>query len=223
MFQELLPASVAVVERTDDLSDPQVHIDPSLLQHQATEPAVRRQLEFATGRWCAQAALRRLQVPPTPIPRNADRSPRWPPGVIGSITHCTGMRAAAVTRAGELRGLGIDAEPDVPLPDGVLRLIATTEDRASLAALTTRASGQSPTEPHGDRLLFSAKEAVFKAWYPLTGHWLDFTDADLELCADGRFEVHLRVPWPSHIRGLPRWTGRWSAVDGLLRTVAVLS
>jgi 4'-phosphopantetheinyl transferase EntD len=34
---------------------------------------------------------------------------------------------------------------------------------------------------HWDRLLFSAKESVYKAWFPLTGRWLGFEDAHLTI------------------------------------------
>ena len=87
------------------------------------------------------------------------------------MTHCAGYRAAAVARSGDLAAVGIDAEPHAPLPPDVLELVARPEERVELTALE-----EARPDLHWDRILFSAKEAVFKAWFPLTRRWLDFTD-----------------------------------------------
>ena len=70
-----------------------------------------RRLEFAAVRYCARQAMRRIGLPPVPILPDADGVPRWPTGVVGSMTHCAGYRAAAVARSDRLLGIGIDAEP----------------------------------------------------------------------------------------------------------------
>src|SRR5918999_1940431 len=75
-----------------------------------------RRREFGTVRWCARKALRQLGVPAVSILPDEDRAPRWPVGVVGSMTHCARYRAAVVARSGELRGVGIDAEPHAALP-----------------------------------------------------------------------------------------------------------
>jgi 4'-phosphopantetheinyl transferase EntD len=86
-------------------------------------PARRR--EFRTGRACARRCLERLGRPPGPIGCGPRGEPLWPTGVVGSITHCAGLRACAVAPAAAVRALGIDAEPNAPLPDGVAEVIAT--------------------------------------------------------------------------------------------------
>jgi 4'-phosphopantetheinyl transferase EntD len=75
-----------------------------------------------------------------------------------------------------------------------------------------------------DTLLFSAKESVYKAWYPLTGKWLGFPDARVTIdAANGAFEARLRVPGPTvGGRVLTGFTGRWLARDGLLLTAVAL-
>ena len=88
----------------------------------------------------------------------------WPAGIRGSMTHCAGYAAAAVGPISRISAIGIDAEPDAPLPDGVLDLVATAAERDRLAVTPRK-----PDIPHWDRLLFSAKEAVYKAWFPLVG------------------------------------------------------
>ena len=93
----------------------------------------RRRAEFTTVRTCARIALGRLGLPPAPLLTGSKREPLWPAGVVGSITHCDGYRAAAVARASEVAAIGIDAEPHDPLPDGILDRVTLPAERAHLA------------------------------------------------------------------------------------------
>ena len=70
-----------------------------------------------------------------------------------------------------------------------------------------------------DRLLFSAKESVYKAWFPLAKRWLGFEDADISVSMEGTFDARLLVPGPD-IGGTPltRFTGQWLAGNGLIVT-----
>src|SRR5918999_1016252 len=145
-----------------------------------------RRREFGTVRWCARKALRQLGVSAVPILPNEDRAPRWPVGVVGSMTHCAGYRAAVVARSGELCGVGIDAEPHAAMPPDVLDFALQEEERARLVALA-----DTGPDLHWDRLVFCAKEAVFKAWFPLTGSWLDFEDVSVTVHLDGAFGARL--------------------------------
>ncbi len=151
---------------------------------------------------------------PVAIPLGERGAPQWPDGVVGSITHCNGYRASAVAWAGEMLGLGIDAEPAGALPKGVLRLIALDQEQSWLRKFTIANPAVS-----WDRLLFSAKEAVYKVWYPLTGKELGFTDALIVFDSGGTFDVRLLVPGPTiadhHLTG---FAGRWLARDGLVLT-----
>ena len=115
-------------------------------------------------------ALRLLDHVDVPILRGQQREPRWPDSIVGSITHCSGYCAAAVARTQEFRSIGIDAELDAPLPRGVLAMIAREEEYRWLSE--TNGSGVC-----WDRLLFCAKESIFKAWFPLTRSWIGFRDA----------------------------------------------
>jgi 4'-phosphopantetheinyl transferase EntD len=94
--------------------------------------------------------------------------------VVGSITHCRGYRAAAVANRTDLAGLGIDAEPHGALPKGVAGQVMLADEQDRLTGLAATHPGV-----HWDRLLFSAKESVYKAWYPLTGRWLGFEEVRL--------------------------------------------
>src|ERR687893_269172 len=157
-----------------------------------------RRREFGTVRWCARKALRQLGVPAAPILPDGNRAPRWPIGVVGSMTHCAGYRAAVVAGSGELRGVGIDAEPHAALPADVRDFVLRDEERKRLLALAGADPGR-----HWDRIVFCAKEAVYKAWFPLTGQWLDFDDVSVSVDLDGTFRARL-LGGPQALDG--RWT-----------------
>nr|WP_245651785.1 hypothetical protein [Streptosporangium amethystogenes] len=106
--------------------------------------------EFTTARWCARDALGHLGYPPMPVLPGAKGAPVWPPGVVGSITHCAGYRAAAVARSGDVATLGIDAEPNKPLPSGILEVITVDEELRRVTDLLRR-----DPSVRWDRLLFS--------------------------------------------------------------------
>jgi 4'-phosphopantetheinyl transferase EntD len=179
----------------------------------------KRRREFTTARACAREALERLGQPSQPIPSGPRGEPVWPQGIVGSITHCDGYRACAVARAADLTTVGIDAEPNQPLPDGVLGDIALPEEREMLRGLARE-------EPRvfWDRLLFSAKETVYKAWYPLARRWLGFEDAAVVVDrASNTYSARLLVPAPSvGGRELTGFAGRWAVRGGLVLTAIAL-
>jgi 4'-phosphopantetheinyl transferase EntD len=179
----------------------------------------RRRREYATVRGCARACLERLGHLPVAIPSGIGRAPVWPSGVIGSMTHCPGYAAAAVGPAQRISVIGIDAEPDEPLPDGVSDLVSTPAERARLPQERPSAGA-----PCWDRLMFSAKESVYKAWFPRVGQWLDARDVEVvfdpcadtftaELAHDGLMVDGCRVT---------RLHGRWTRTKGILVTAVVM-
>jgi 4'-phosphopantetheinyl transferase EntD len=201
---EILPGWVAVGEAFGDLPDAPL-LGPEAGAVAAAVPSRRR--EFATGRAVARQALAALGVAPGPLARGAGGEPVWPAGVVGSITHCAGYRGAAVAPAGRAASVGIDAEPDAPLPAGVLDIVSLPAERAALSTLSGVA---------WDRLLFCAKEAVYKAWYPLAARWLGFEQAEVTVDG-GTFTARILVPGP-----VDGFTGRWLARDGLILTAIVV-
>jgi len=209
MLEALLPAAATVVSTRGDREEPLFREE-----EQAIADAVeKRRREFVTGRACAHEALERLGIPATPVLPGPRGEPRWPLGIVGSITHCEGYRACALARTEDLASLGIDAEADAPLPDGLLADIALPAERRLLGELAGLRPGCS-----WDRLLFCVKESIYKAWFPLTETWLGFEDAVVTIDPErGRFSARLLVPTPADAgRDLSHLTGRWSARDGLL-------
>jgi len=117
---------------------------------------------------------------------------------------------AAVAFAHDADAIGIDAEPDEPLPDGVIDIVASPAERRRLRALPVRGVSW-------DRLLFSAKESVYKAWYPRERSWLGFEDADVAL-GDGVLTAEIHGE--SGLRFT--LTGYWGVSDGILVTAVVV-
>jgi 4'-phosphopantetheinyl transferase EntD len=212
---------------TDEMSAAELYDDPpDLAPLPEEEPLIaksvaKRRNEFVTVRYCARLALGELGVPPAPILKGDKGQPCWPDGIVGSLTHCAGYRGAAVGRRGAVRSVGIDAEPHDVLPSGVLDAISLPRERVELQAM--------PAGLHWDRILFCAKEATYKAWFPLTHRWLGFEDAHITFDVEGSgtvggFQSRILID-PAAESGppLPALSGRWSVRDGLVLTAIVLS
>lgn len=211
MIAEIMPATAASAESFGLSPGTGMFPEEEALVARATQ---KRRQEFATGRECAREALAALGFGKMPIMRGYRGAPQWPARVVGSITHCAGYCAAAVARAGDLVAIGLDAEPNAPLPGGVLEMVTQPAERARLRDLAAAAP-----EISWDCLLFCAKEAVYKAWFPLTGRWLGFADADITISAtDGTFHARLLVEPPAgaepHLTD--GFSGRWLARDDLI-------
>ena len=216
MLEEILPAAVMAAERRPDIGDRPLYPEEEILVSRA---APARRQEFTTVRACGRDALAKLGLPPAPIVPGPLGAPTWPAGVVGSMTHCAGYRAAAVARTTEFCSVGVDAEPNEPLPPEVLDLVAGEGERAWVAELLAARPDVS-----WDRLLFSAKETVFKTWCPLTQRWLDFTQATITVDPRGRtFSAWLMVSAVQPANPPLSFTGRWLARDGLVLTAIAVS
>lgn len=216
MMAPLLPAVATVVEAFGDTVPAPLFPQEEQLVARAVD---KRRTEFATARRCAREALARHGFAPAPLLTGERGQPLWPAGMTGSITHCAGYRAAAVARTADLGSVGVDAEPHAPLPDGVLETIALPAELARLGAL----AGSHP-EVCWDRVLFSAKESVYKAWFPLARRWLDFTEADLVFDpAAATFSATVLIEAPRYGDGpLSRFEGRFAASADLVVTAVTV-
>ncbi|MEE3850609.1 4'-phosphopantetheinyl transferase superfamily protein [Gordonia sp. LSe1-13] len=217
MIEQLVPNGVAAAEAFTDPPG----IEPMPAERSLIERAVdKRRREFTTARHCARQAMGELGIDPAPILRGERGMPLWPDRVVGSLTHCDGYRAAVVAYALQVRSLGIDAEPHDRLPDGVLEHTSLAEERDVLA---TRG-----TDLHWDRLLFCAKEATYKAWFPLTQRWLGFEDAHItfEQASErgGTFTSRILIDGSVVDGGAPlaELRGRWLIDRGLITTTIAL-
>lgn len=217
LLPTVVPDAVSTAELYDD--------PPDLMPLPEEAPLVARSVakrrnEFVTVRHCARIALGEIGVAPVPILKGEKGEPCWPDGVVGSLTHCDGFRGAVVARQGEIRSVGIDAEPHDVLPRGVLDAISLPIERSQLSTL--------PTGLHWDRILFCAKEATYKAWFPLTHRWLGFEDAHITFTLDssgsaGTFRSRILIdPAAEHGPPLAALDGRWSVADGIALTAITL-
>jgi 4'-phosphopantetheinyl transferase EntD len=216
MVEDILPSQVAAVEAFGDLADVTLFPEEEAVIAKAV---AKRRGEFTTARGCARAALAKIGVPPVPILPGPRGAPQWPEGVVGSITHCAGYRACAVARADEIVTIGLDAEPHDALPKGVLEAIALPAEQTRLSALRA-------VRPDLclDRMLFCAKESVYKAWFPLTQRWLGFEEALIEIDpANGSFSARLLVDGPVVNHSvLTGFEGRWLVSDGFIVTAIAI-
>lgn len=207
----LFSPNVAVVETTTASADDSWLFPDE--QHGVVNAVAKRRAEFARGRRCARLAMEQLGASAAPVRRGDKGEPLWPEGLVGSITHTDGFAAAAVGRSDEVAGLGLDVEVNAPLPDGTERLILRPEEAERIAA--DRSGGPL----HVDRLVFCAKEATYKVWFPIAGRWLDFMDASVHIEPNspdaGSFDVEVLVDGP--IRHL---TGRY-LIDGSYLLAAI--
>jgi 4'-phosphopantetheinyl transferase EntD len=175
-----------------------------------------RQAEFAAGRECARRAMLQLGRQPSAITKGAGGAPSWPTGVIGSITHCREYVAAAVCDETLALSIGIDAEPNASVSGTVMRRIASDQELDMIRRL--RASNP---DVHWDRLLFSAKESVYKASHPVVIGLLRFRDVTVD------FQVATRSFSASLLRSdvgprVPRTlSGRWHCSTVLLTGVVI--
>ena len=135
-----------------------------------------RRREFAAGRACAAEAIKALGLPVQPIGTAPDRSPVWPEGVVGSISHSRSIAGATVAlRSSGIRAIGLDIEELLPLDEELYPEICVEEERAWLA-----------THPSSERgllakAIFCAKEAAYKCQYPLSRRILEFAALRVEL------------------------------------------
>jgi 4'-phosphopantetheinyl transferase EntD len=213
MISTILPSDVSSYEVHGEFESKPIWPEESVFIKGAVEKRVK---EFATGRFCARIALSRLGLPPGPIPVGPNREPQWPVGIAGSITHCKNYCSAAVARIGGIVSIGIDAEIDEPIPLDVLSLISNPSEIAAINGLSAGT--------HWDKLLFSAKESVFKALFPLTAQWLDFKDACIVFAPrDGSFLATLPIETTRNgSLKTPFIGGRYAMDCGLIVTSVVV-
>ncbi|MHD0173203.1 4'-phosphopantetheinyl transferase family protein [Corynebacterium diphtheriae] len=209
--QSARSTALLVPRHTPDLSNfNRLHV---LEKAQVKNAVAVRRAEFGDARWCAHQSLRKLGPYDHPAILRGERGmPLWPVGIAGSLTHTEGLRAAVVAPTTEVASMGIDAEIAEELPGGILGSIARPNEIAMLDDLRARGL------LFADRLLFCAKEATYKAWFPITQRWLDFDQAEIDIRADGTFISYLLIrPTP-----FPFIEGKWAIHDGYVVATTVI-
>jgi 4'-phosphopantetheinyl transferase EntD len=154
----------------------------------------KRRRELHAGRVAAHRALARAGAAraEAPILKGPRGEPLWPAGWVGAITHSDRLAAALVAPRAVTPGVGLDVEQlDREVTPEVVELVTRASERAWIG---------------GDRARFlavwSAKEAIFKATYPLAGVFLDFVDAEL-VDVRGALEDHAALTFALHVSPHP--------------------
>jgi 4'-phosphopantetheinyl transferase EntD len=191
MLETLFPSAVVVVTASPEMWEAPLHPEEEVSVRRAVP---KRRREFAAGRATARLALARLGIENFPLVMGPDRLPAWPEGIVGSISHCSGFCGAAVARRQDIVSLGLDVEPAEPLEESLLPLIVTDRERNALE----RAETAFPDL--WSRIVFSAKESVYKCLSPLVRRILDFHEVELSFDArEGTFTARPTPgasPWP---------------------------
>jgi enterobactin synthetase component D len=211
MSSEVFPLDPQIAQRVVLLSGGS-HGKPGSRRRTTRDEQFRlRKSIFDMGRACAAELLAGLGSPETSVAMAADRSPVWPQGYVGSITHTDDLLGVAVARRKDFRSIGIDAESIIQ-PETTVEIdeLCMNERERSL-----RDSFEIDHQMFSS-LCFSAKESFFKCLYPLTGVWFDFQDAEI-----AGFDANLQVLRMRLLRDLPpgfrqgqvfggtfRWTDR---------------
>ncbi|WP_284416631.1 MULTISPECIES: 4'-phosphopantetheinyl transferase superfamily protein [unclassified Bradyrhizobium] len=159
----------------------------------------KRRAEFSTARILARKALAALGGPQVSLVPAPDRSPVWPPGYTGSISHCADYCAVVVARTRDVSSLGLDVEDLRELDPAMQALVLTPGERQWISVQPEMRRRMLPI------LIFSAKEAYYKCQYPITRGFLDFQDVALAIDWEaGTFAARvLKAGWTAPVACLP--------------------
>lgn len=175
LVARLVPPGVAAAEMRDTGQDIPLHPAEAIWVEGAVD---KRRREFALGRACARAALTQCGLADAVIGQDAARRPIWPAATVGSITHTAGYAAALAASAARHAGLGVDAERIGGVTEKLFSRLFLPDERAALAGCAAVERARLAT------LLFSAKEACFKAASPIAEGSLSFSAIAVTVTGD---------------------------------------
>jgi 4'-phosphopantetheinyl transferase EntD len=165
VLHRALPDTLAVA-----VCDPRQTHAPLWPQEQPAVARARpaRRREYAAGRHAVRTAMGQLGRRAEAVPSAPDRTAIWPDGLTGSISHDAESCVALLGRSRDFCAMGVDLEPHAPLPEDLIAEICTPQEWRWLS--TTLPAHRALWA----RRIFSAKEAAFKAQFPLTGEMFGF-------------------------------------------------
>ena len=167
----LIPPGVLIGHRFIAADDEKALLPAEAVSFERSVPKVRRR--SGAARIVARELLGKFGLRDFALVRSATGGLVWPLGLIGSVSHDEDVAVAAIAKTIEFTALGVDIEPARALPDELIPLVATPIERQRYS-----------DELVSNRVLFVAKEAVFKALYPTDGIFLDFHDIEVDLDAN---------------------------------------
>ncbi len=181
----------------------------------------KRIAEYLAGRYCAQQALRQLLGQPSAVGAAADRSPIWPPGVCGAITHHDGFAAAIASHQSQHAGIGIDCEhvfSSQHKPRLEARLFTADElTRIEACSANTAQRAQLVTA------IFSAKESLFKALYPRNQSFIGFHDYAFTHIRGQQLDFTPAANLQSNAGSYPSLSVQYRRINDLVMTAVALN
>ena len=184
-----------------------IEVEIGQLAADSRQAPERRKAESALARTLARAGLERQGVAQAQMERHADGFAVWPPGWAGSLAHSGGWSVAALARTAQVRCVGIDVEDPARMQRALWGHILTPAEQAAADAL-----GADAAQLRG-AAVFSAKEAVYKAIYPLLGSAPGFQQAELQWQSATAFRVSVPPKWAVQLQGI------YAVFDGMLFAV----
>jgi 4'-phosphopantetheinyl transferase EntD len=211
ILARLFPSAVAAYELRGTA-------DPTLLLPEEAAACgtfrAKRLEEFAAGRLCARGALGEFGLEGFAVRRNPDRTPHWPEGIVGSITHTIGFCGAVAASRESFISLGIDAEIVSRVTPDVWSQTLTADDVMGISSLA------STQRERAAAVIFTAKEAFYKCQFRVTGAWLDYSDVSVEIVPDAPDDGTLlvRPTTPAGCRVMRDFVarGRYRIADALV-------
>ena len=177
----------------------------------------KRRREFETGRILARRGLARMGIGPSPILTGSGGVPRWPPGVVGSITHCRTWCAVALGLPAQYRAVGIDAEVDAPVAEHLWPAVCTAPELRFLDSMPPSERGR------WCRAIFSAKESAYKAQFPISRTFLPPHAMTLDIDVESEtFEARFNVR-AAEFRVGHRLFGAFTFTRGLIATAVTIT
>jgi 4'-phosphopantetheinyl transferase EntD len=174
----------------------------------------KRLREFVHGRTCARLALARLGVPECPIPVGEHRAPAWPDGIVGSISHSGNHAAAVVAYESECQGLGVDLEDNESLDESLVQMVCRPEEIDRL--------GRAEDKLIIAKIIFSAKECVYKCIWPTVLHFIEFQEIEIQLDTEARSFSALPHSARLPIDLIKNVRGRYVTTDELIISAAYI-
>lgn len=212
-MRQLLPAVVSIAVLDPRLDQGDLMPEENQAMSRATP---KRYREFTAGRVASRHAMLALGLPKLPVPISENRAPLWPDGVTGSITHCDTCCIAATAPANQIAALGIDVEICLPLPADLIETVCTASEMAWLSQQSTDLQGLLA------RLIFSAKESVYKCQYPFTARLIGFDAIEIGLDFDRQTFTAEFIKSVRPFNAGDRLLGRFAMAEDLILTSVTL-
>jgi 4'-phosphopantetheinyl transferase EntD len=172
MIHTLFGTHVVTVSATESMWNASLHPEEQCFVRYAVP---KRRRDFTAGRACAREALQRFGIEDFPVRVGRAHEPLWPSGIVGSVSHCSGYCGVAVSRLEATLALGLDVDLAEPLTPRLRRIVCSKTE------LEWIDRHPRPSNSDWAKIIFSAKESVYKCYFSLTGRRLNFQQVEIRL------------------------------------------